>query len=430
MKSFKLECEISSFGIDHKPVGKEIAEIRSSMGVVSLGVDEFIEKIGSGYTFVPCRWGKDNCTHQGVQTVVFDIDGSDMGLDEFVEKLNDRPSIWYNTFSSGNVIKFRLVYVFDRLFPSVSYNKLYYWLLNRNDVLLKVDNDTHNSVPWQPVFGTSHEVHGSGIIYEVPDFIQEYAPGECGGVESGKKDRPGNDYARQFWDDYKGMRLYDFYMKYRDVYGDVVIRETIYLPDDEDERIMYPIGPYYCIPVPWRNKNVYAKWKDGENRHGMLYIAGVKFRILYKQMNGGDLDREFLTYLLIRELVLYYDNTDKKFVKFPMKGDKVAIMSLVDNVMKAPLNLLEDKGGKKYKINISYCKEFDIPTRGLNAIIRNEMSAKKRAALQRAKYIEYDKYYDPALSLRENVENMKAHGINNVNLPAIQRYLKSKKIDN
>lgn len=427
--TFVFECEVSASGCDHKPYGEEIKAVRSSMRPETLTVPEFKERIGSGHTVVPCRWGKANCAGRSAQIVVFDIDGSDVGMDEFVDGLDVQPSFWYHTFSSGKVIKFRLVYIFGRPFPSECYGRLYYWLLNRNVSLLNVDNDTHNSVPYQPVFGTNREVYGLGLVHDVPDFIPEYVPGKQAESGDAVSMRVKNDYASSFWDDYRNMPFRQFYEKYKEVYGDIVIRETIYLPEEEDERIMYPIGPYYRIDVPWHGKGMYSKWKNGQNRHGKLYMTGVKFRILYKQMNGGDLDREFLTYLLVRELVLYYDNTDKKFVKFPMKGDRVAITTLVDNVMKASLDLEEDKGGKKYMVNVMYCKENDIPTRGLNAILRNERSILKRTLKKLDKYSEFDKYYDSSLSIRQNVSNMKAHGIE-TNVTAIQRYLKSKEADN
>lgn len=450
-EEFTFECEVSAEGIDHKPSKAETGKIRYSMKAEKLTLPEYREKVKSGYTVVPCRWGKENCIGKSVQMVVFDIDESDMDLDDFVDTLNDEPSFWYHTFSSGNVIKFRLVYIFDRPFPSGYYNNVYYWLLNRNSVMLDtVKNDTHNSVPWQPVFGTSHEVYGIGILHEVPDFVPEYVE-EAGenrmkcetAVKDAVKDvvKDENAFIKSFWEDYNDMPLKDFYLKYMQVYGDIVYRETVYLPEDEDERILYPIGPYYKVDLPWRRNGSYLKWKDGENRHGKLYMSGIKFRIIYKEINGADLDREFLTYLLVRELILYYDNSDKKFIKKPLKHKKGAsIVEIVDNVMKYQIcikkegsevieyNLKPDKGGQKYKINIAYCRENDIPTKALNAIIRNEMSSKTRVSKKLNKYMEFDKYYDPALSIRENVKNLKSHGVN-TNIAAIQRYLKYKATD-
>ena len=411
----KIECTVSDTGFDHKPEGKDFNRITWS--VQRLTPEEIAERFSEGYAVYPCRKKKEWCQGRPAQMVVFDIDESKLTPDEFCGLLNLKPTIVYSTFSStDNEYRFRLVYVFDRPFPSERYGQVYDIIYGMEPALKLVGNDTHSRNPYQLVFGTDKGVDFTGIIHRVPNDVPIF-----NGFFGGDDVDCDNNEKFDIQKDFKNMGMQDFLEKYSRVYGGVISYETFLTPDKNDERIVSCKGNYYCISVPWCGGKP-CLWRS-PGRHSMLFVAGVKWRHIY----GNCVDNGFMLYLIVRAYWRHCEKTDFGTRTGSVKGD---LSLLVKEIMAADLNCVKPDGIDKWRVNLAYCRENDIPTKGLLQIIRNEKSAKKRGEKKLDKYNEYDKYYDSKLSLRKNVEVIKSHGIE-VSLGTLQRYvnnLKTKKL--
>lgn len=413
----KIECTVSDTGFDHKPGGKDFKGINWS--VETLTPKEIAERFSEGYAVYPCRKKKEWCEGRSAQMVVFDIDESRIGPREFCELLAVKPTMVYSTFSSTDFdYRFRLVYVFDRPFPSECYGMIYDSIYDSESVFKLIKNDTHSRNPYQLVFGTDKGVDFTGIIHRVPDNVPSYTPRPDLIYEYDDESRDDEFDIRE---DFRRMGISDFLDKYAAVYGDVISYETILTPDEDDERIVSCKGNYYHIMIPWCGGKP-CLWRS-PGRHSRLFISGMKWRHIYEEC----MDKDFMLYLIVRAYWRHCEKTDFGTRTGSVRSD---LLMLVDDIMAADINCVKPDGFDKWRVNLAYCKEHDIPTRGLLQIIRNEMSAKKRGEKKLDKYSEYDKYYDSKLSLRKNVEVIKSHGIE-VSLGTLQRYvnnLKTKKL--
>lgn len=404
----KIECTVSDRGFDHKPSGKDFSGI--SWSVETLAPEEIADRFSEGYAVYPCRKKKEWCEGKSAQMVVFDIDESRLGPEEFCNLLVSKPSIIYTTFSSTDEEqRFRLVYIFDRPFPSEYYGRIYDSIYEKEPVFKLVKNDTHSRNPYQLVFGTDKGVDFTGVIHHVPDTVPFFKG--CIGEDCDEEDD-----TFDIQSDFKKMGIHDFLDKYSGIYGDVISYETFLAPDEKDERIVSCKGNYYVIQLPWYD-NRPALWRS-PGRHNRLFIAGMKWRHIYADC----MDKDFMLYLITRAYWWHCEKTEFGTRTGSVKGD---LNALVNDIMKADINCVRPDAVDKWRVNLAYCKEHDIPTRGLLQIIRNEKSAKKRGEKKLDKYNEYEKYYDGRLSLRKNVELIKSHGIE-VSLGTLQRFLKEK----
>ncbi len=406
----KIECTVSDRGFDHKPEGKDFNCINWS--VETLAPEEIADRFSEGYAVYPCRKKKEWCDGKPAQMVVFDIDESRIGPQEFCELLTVKPTIVYDTFSSTEEDhRFRLVYVFDRPFSSEYYGQIYDIIYGMEPALKLVGNDEHSRNPYQLVFGTDKGVDFTGVIHRVPNDIPFYIPCIPADQHEGDEQQP------DIWSDFRDMGMQDFLDKYGGIYGKVISYETFLTPDRNDERIVSCKGNYYCISVPWCGSKP-CLWRS-PGRHSMLFVAGVKWRHIY----GGCVDSDFMLYLIVRAYWWHCEKTDFGTRTGSVKGD---LGLLVKEIMAADLNCVKPDGFDKWRVNLAYCRENDIPTKGLLQIIRNEKSAKKRGEKKLDKYNEYDKYYDSKLSLRKNLDIMKTAGVK-ISLRTLQLYVNTRK---
>lgn len=391
---------VSDHGFKCKPTDRDFKDL--VFRVESLTVDELAQKFREGYGVYPCRNGKARSQGKSVQIVIFDIDGSRIAMDDFVGYLTLKPTIWYNTFSSTEKEeRFRIVYVFDRPFPSEKYKDVYDWILKEEKLFSLVDdNDPHSRNPYQMAYGTDKDVYCSGRLIKLPDFVPLYFTPENTADEV-------EFSAECFNSDFENLNYSDFISKYSELYGEP-LRTSVYTADPGDERIMVCAGPYYEIQLAWNSNGTPRKWMDGERRHSKLFVSGVKWRHIY----GDRMDDDFMLYLITLEFYRHYDK--KGFTKKDIK-------MLVHDIMAADIESVKPDGYDKWKVNTEYCKENDIPTKWLSDCIKREHSIETRKEKRDDKYNEWRLYYDEGVSIRKNLEILRVQGLK---VPSLRTYAK------
>lgn len=243
-----------------------------------------------------------------------------------------------------------------------------------------------------------------------------------GGVSSGGETTLEADVLSAFLD---CSKYEDFLSWYSGMFGaSTLLRETPYLPDEEDERKLV-CGDYYVIPkkyVKWDKENktkIYGKWIDGENRHTKIYVSGIILRKLNPTATANDLLREIVAILLS-----YYDICNPGG---ELKFNRKTILKLLDAVLKADLTK-EMKAIKhsSFKVSDYYCDRYRVSKR----TVVNEILSERRMEKKEEKYSEIDYFYNPNLSWNDGSKIkqeqwlmiLKENGIE-VSIATFKRYL-------
>jgi hypothetical protein len=220
-------------------------------------------------------------------------------------------------------------------------------------------------------------------------------------------------------------RYEDFLSWYYGEFGESsLLRETPYLPDENDERWLIP-GKYYVIQkkkIVWDKENktyIYGKWEDKEDRHTKIYRTGIILRRLNPEASVNDLLREIVSILLTYYSLKNSDGT--------LKFTKDYILQTLESVMKADLDVkMKDAKHSSFKANEAYCKKNGVSKRTVVNRILSEQNTERKEE----KYNDIDCFYDPKvrwengkkITQEQWLGILKENGIE-ITLRSFQRYL-------
>ena len=278
---------ISSTFYNEKPKGNEIAKIKFNEMTVSN--DMLSSFITNGYCYCPTDRKKDNVRESDY--ICIDVDDSTVEMNEYVSTLTDKPTIYYTTPSNGNIEKsqekysddkhiyrFRLLYALDTPTTNATeYLQAFRYIVdtnNMNFVDFRPANQYYNG-------SKGCELHNTHRVYSLPDEYKdvdlEHCPNRSTHKPTQKKSRAGAETRKCIKDILDKDVLQEFLSctRYEDFlswcYGEfgesTLLRETPYLPDENDERKLIP-DEYYTIPkkkIGWDKQNktdIYGKWHD------------------------------------------------------------------------------------------------------------------------------------------------------------------------
>lgn len=435
---------ISSTYYNEKPTGSEIAKIRFNEMTVSN--DLLASFIGSGYCYCPTDRKLEKVRESDF--ICIDVDDSTVEMNEYVSSLTDKPTIYYTTPSNGNIEKsrqkfgddkhiyrFRLLYALDTPTTSATeYEQAFRYITstnNMNSVDFRRANQYYNG-------SKGCELHNTNRVYSLPDEYKDVVP--ASGKEKGDRPKPKRpaggsssnegtsgtaldaDVLSAFLD---CTKYEDFLSWYGGEFGaSSLLRESPYLPDEEDERKLV-CGDYYVIPKKYagwdkeNNTKIYGRWLDGEDRHTKLYVTGVILRKLNPEVSADDLLREIVSIMMT-----YYDicNPDRK-----LKFSKKNILQLLDSVMKADLTKeLKEIKHPSFKVSDSYCVKNKVSKRA----VVSEILSEKRTKKKEEKYRMIDCFFDSNTTLHNGnritqkqwIAILKENGID-VSIATFKRYL-------
>ena len=205
-----------------------------------------------------------------------------------------------------------------------------------------------------------------------------------------------------------------------------LLRESPYLPDENDERKMV-CGNYYSIPkkyIGWDKQNktrIYGKWLDGENRHTKIYTTGVILRRLNPEATADDLLREIVAILLT-----YYSmkNPDGS-----LKFTKRTILQLLESVMKANLDReMKRVKHSSFRVSDAYCKKNRVSKKQVLGSLLGE----KKKEEKEERFSDIDFFYESEatiegkkITIEQWVGILKENGVE-VSIATFKRYLKER----
>ena len=445
---YKFEVSITDQTFDHKPHKiKEIPYLRFTKKTVD--IDDFLNYMleGHGYTGVYSfdsfrMTQRNNNNFRYSYLVTIDVDHSKETMNEMINRLEFKPTCGYTSFSDGKDgdRRFRLVYCFDdKIEGKEEYWNYFYTVLAANGLELDdkvIDEKGREAIQYYNGNGSANFDYAvTNIIYCKKDFNLYYkdyyilynTSSNINKIYNKSiNEKYINNYTphnnihlndtftnEEFESDYWNMKddgeiLY----KYINVYPNL---EHTPLPkvDDDIPYIIYPsdyieinrvakVGEKY-IRLSEGSK---LKIKDGQGRGRTLFFNGI-----LRRMINPDISFDNLLYNLLFEFYHYMTN-----YKAENLIGRREIYNTARDVMKADMTkyeYLRNRPHKGFTTNPDYCAKHNIS--------RNKF---KGTAGKLIRYQQIGELYDHSKTVKENVEVMKAYGLERISEPTLKRWMK------
>lgn len=363
---------------------------------------------------------KNDANFLSADMVFVDIDDSDIEMNDFVDCLVKKPTLYYTTPNnrtekSNYKYRFRLCYLFCLpIYTVESYHSLYDGIVASlmHDVEGMEMKDNCGRTPSQQFSGNAIadcELHVTDNVFSFSDFpfqnnnvLSPFFSISNGNLsKSAKKD---DDTVigvkdliiadKSFISDINSLSPYDLIDKYRTKYRYFTHTELHYqdgyalIPSDYQEIFRQTYMDSFIKDNGDEIKfSVVKKLRDGDNRRKKLYIAGLIMKKILPSITF-----EHLLYNLICERTYYYDNSDR------VLSNKV-LANIARNVVNIPLEKIQlqsKRKKRKFCVDKSYCAMLGISP--------NAMKNKVRKML---KDEEIGNAYDCSLSIAENLAAFK-----------------------
>lgn len=395
-----------------------------------LKLSEFEKIIADGHGF--CHWFKtqgdefpiykkkdENFARANV--VFVDVDDYTMEMNEFVSRLEKKPTLYYTSWSNNPPnYHFRLCYAFeDDILNKDTFANTYNAIIAsiRMSVTDYPNKDKCGRSVSQLMFGNGSDncdVKRTGIIYSLSDFgvgevtyttvKEETKHNEPQQVEAKKEKEekeeedikfPIND--KEFMKDFEIMQPSDLIYKYRGRYNILEHSELHYengyalLGEDYYEIFR----PWFMDKVPNKSGDVrkvprQKKYRDGDKRRTHLFVAALLRRLIKPTITF-----EELLYNLVYDRLYYYDNSDHMLTNRLLKVKAREVVELPQEKVR-----LRSRNKHKFKVDKAYCRELGITTRKMCNMVRRLL-----------KDIEIGELYDCGKSVAENLKEMKEQGL-------------------
>ena len=416
--NFTFDLSVSTQAFPQKPQANVVKDIVYT--TQTLTIDELEQRVKDGhafcYNFLPTPSGVLTQQDRHIEnfdytkTIFYDFDKMPVPMEDFIETLAYKPSLAYTTYSNGANGKYgyRLVYTFRlSITNEQEFEKTYKGLAAANGFEQCTYPDgtkyglDYRKVNQQYYGGGEHTTTWKSYnTYFANTFYPYYQPitqndnipfknkilkdvdTSCSYLESG------------FEADLRAMKPSDFIDKYMHGY------EENYLKSLSSETTLSEDKSYYILSSDYMeikhrigkddNGRVHVqRWHDGQERRKKLYIAA---KIMLH--NQPDMTIEQLVYNLMRERQDFYDNTDGALH--------------IDNLIKIAKNAFAYKDihftkpfkHAAFRVNKEYWKEKGMTANQAKQVIKKELH------LQDVLNV-----YDFSLSVKENLELCKQHGI-------------------
>ena len=131
--------------------------------------------------------------------------------------------------------------------------------------------------------------------------------------------------------------------------------------------------------------------RDGDNRRKCLFVSA-----LIRRKIMPDITFEHLLYNLVAERQWYYDNSDNVL-------NNQELMRIANNALSMAyekINVSTKRKPSKFKVDKAYCLEKGIKPKAMVGLVRRKLKDEEIGSL-----------YDCSLSVKENLEQLKANGI-------------------
>lgn len=386
----------------------------------------FSNMIQQGYSFCPTCRSKSMVTESDY--IAIDIDGSNIPMVEFVESVKYKPTIYYTTPSNGNEsvavekyqdrdrkYRFRFIYSLSRSTNGVAqYNTAAEYIISENGLYDALPEKAVDKLEPNQLYNGSFgcEIHCTDLVYCLPDYIYsiEDKNEECEYLSF---------VTAETLNVFKRTRFREFLRWFVEHNGEPgVLTETPYVPSDIDGMLV-PDGDYFRIRRKYgyydkkRDRKVYYKWKDGENRHGKLFQAGLIIKHLNPHLCPDELFYGFVK--------VFYENFDIMNSDGSVKYTREKIINEFNAIMATDMDTnVKTVKHRSFEVDSLFCKREGI-SKG-EAVGR--INGKKRTEKKEMKYERIDTLYDPTIkrTRKEWVEFLNENGVD-VTLPTFKNFL-------
>ena len=396
-----------SYLFNYNPDKKYLIQTNKKYGYKSFAYPEYKRGCNRGYMKI--NFKRDEF-FDGTQTIFVDIDETNYNsINEYVNTLPIKPTCCYTTFSNkinkagSTSIRFRMVYVFDRVLNKVEFKSIANDLKNTIEIATK---EPIYDICWlaqSQYFNGGNNVedtYNSNVIYNADKWLENvelWSEEEIAPVN--KKNNTNKTLgSKKLINDLTHLKLNQFLYKYR---------YTEYINDNKSN---YNIDTNYFNYTDENYIQLYYNVnpiKDGNKRRKKLFYRGLQRRKINPLASA---DVILVNY--VRDLVNFIDNSDNVITT-------ETIIDSVNRVMRTNTQIIdaiqmEDKYKPKYVINTN------LPTS-----TKRKLAAKARGVITFEKIGEL---YDTTLNVAENHKQLKEMGLN-VSLATLYRFTKANNIN-
>lgn len=156
------------------------------------------------------------------------------------------------------------------------------------------------------------------------------------------------------------------------------------------------------------------KCKNGEGRRKRIYM-----NLIIRRLITPTLSLEHLLFNGIYELYHFIDNNDKEDIITKYELAEIAVNAYFENMDK--WQNLKNYHKPKYKINKEFCTANNLNARREAIKVRGLLNKEKKEK----RWLEIDKYFNPQLSNKENLELLKTNGIE-IKITALKDYKRAR----
>lgn len=380
--TWKGNVKISQIPYESKPTDADYQRMEFNQMTVPNSL--FSNIIQQGYSYCPTNRSKSKVAESDY--IAIDIDGSYIPMDEFVESIKYKPTIYYTTPNNGNEsealrkyndkdrkFRFRFIYSLTRPTNGVAqYDTAFEYITTENGLYEALPDKSVDKLEPNQLYNGSFgcEIHCTDRIYTLPDYIynieDNYEECECPSFVSEKTVKA-----------FKKMRLREFLLWFVEHNGEPgVLTETPYIPSDIDGMLL-PAGDFLCVQRKYgyydqkRKRKVYYKWKDGENRHGKLFLAGLVIKRLNPHLGPDELFYGFVKVL--------YENYDIMNSDGTIKYTRERILNEFNSIMATDFNYKGDMvKHRSFEVDSLYCLKKGISKREAVCQINNYLRSEKK----------------------------------------------------
>lgn len=422
----KLKLSVSTERFERK---EDIIPKRLKFEQDLLTVEEFKGKVKEGYCF--CHWfnttkdvfsiaEKTKNNFDCANVVFVDVDDYDVEMKEFVRHLPQRPTVYYTTPSNGKngKYRYRLCYLFNQdIKDGETFTTIYNGIVNsfRMSYPDYPNKDKCGGVSAQYMNGNGSpncEAYSTDYVYTLSDFGVSYTSTTTSTstdnfkVSPTPKIRSNKDEGMEFpftdlefKADFYSMSPYDLIPKYSQRYqffdsNELEYNEEGYALVGDDYRQIFRRW-YLDISTDDKGREhkatVLRKRRDGDKRRYYMYLSAL----IRKQIKP-DITFEHLLYNLVYERQYFYDNSDRVLTnQFLMEKALTVINTPIEKI-----SLGTYKKRPKYKVDREFCHKNGIKPVAWSNTIRSKLYTERIGEL-----------YDCNLSVAENLENIRSHGV-------------------
>lgn len=358
--------------------------------------------------------------------IFIDIDDIEIEMNDFIDKLNHKPTIAYTTFNDrqGNH-RFRLIYCFNQPITTVEqYKKMYLSIIKHLEESNQFKNKDNCAIsPNQQFYGNgcSPKMYTSFVVYEQCELLDSSIELNKNKHHHSPPTTKENECEwtltitdEDYINDFNSMRVGDLLMKYREKYP-FIEQTPLEQVDDDVAYIMLPKN-YIEVKRYWIKEEMYNQYgeavgvnakplkiKDGQQRRKKLFINGILRRMMIPNITF-----EHMLHNLVNEVYYYVDNTIDSITRRDL-------YNITCNVFKANVDDYSHMipiDSRKWIVNPKYCIKHNVSRRSARNIAKKQIT-----------YHSILELYDSSKTDKDNLKILNDNGVD-ISLRTLKNFKK------